>query len=661
MKKIIIIILFLFCSNCSNPQIIYSNKIDSIKNLVSTQSLMKFAKDLTGDTIAFIGGSHYRIFSRFYLSSSKLKAAQYIFEKFQNYGLNARYQQNDITCLNIIGTKTGYKYPNQYFIICAHYDAILVPMPTPTDTVPGADDNASGVCIVLEAARLLSNFSFPYSLIYATFDKEEAGFGGSIAYVDSIFNRGDTIRGVLNLDMTAWDGNNDNKYDVFTDSNSNKLAEQMIIATQIYQTGLIYRKVYSTTSDQASFINKNYKAILLIEDTFDTLNQNIHKKSDLVNTFNLQFFNKMAKTAITTFASWGSGNFARMDHTPLRSNYDTTQRLAEVYINYPNTLGTGINAPRLYYKNWSGNYYYVNSFSIYQNIYKFYIPGFPKGSKISYYIAAQDSTGTFVFTLPEGGGGLNPPGTNPPTQLFTYTIWNNISSESNSVPKPITGMLTLDTIKILTPGTVVDVNVNLNLTHTNDGNLWISLTKSNTVDLSKYNGQGGQNFTNTIFDDSANLSITQGTPPFTGRYRPQTPLLGLQGKELSGNWILKILDNGTGNTGTLLNWSLDIVYAPSVDINNISQEIPNKYYLYQNYPNPFNPNTFIKFQITKENNVNLKIFDILGREVATLLNNKMLPGIYEANWNASSFPSGIYFYKLISGEYTATKKMVLIK
>ncbi len=86
----------------------------------------------------------------------------------------------------------------------------------------------------------------------------------------------------------------------------------------------------------------------------------------------------------------------------------------------------------------------------------------------------------------------------------------------------------------------------------------------------------------------------------------------------------------------------------------------------QNYPNPFNPSTKIKFDIPsvgngRDRSVQLKIYDVLGKEAATLVNEHLKPGVYEADWNAENFPSGVYFYKLESGSFTETKKMLLIK
>lgn len=96
-------------------------------------------------------------------------------------------------------------------------------------------------------------------------------------------------------------------------------------------------------------------------------------------------------------------------------------------------------------------------------------------------------------------------------------------------------------------------------------------------------------------------------------------------------------------------------------VQKISSEIPSGFKLSQNYPNPFNPVTKIKFEITKSDVVKLIVFDVLGREIATLVNEQLQPGTYEAEWDAGNYPSGVYFYKLITYNYTETKKMVLVK
>jgi photosystem II stability/assembly factor-like uncharacterized protein len=106
---------------------------------------------------------------------------------------------------------------------------------------------------------------------------------------------------------------------------------------------------------------------------------------------------------------------------------------------------------------------------------------------------------------------------------------------------------------------------------------------------------------------------------------------------------------------------LKTITGGEVTVRNISSEIPDKYSLNQNYPNPFNPATNIKYQIIKNQFVSIKVFDILGKEISTLVNEKQSPGIYEVSFDGSNFPSGIYFYKLETNSFSDTKRMILIK
>lgn len=96
-------------------------------------------------------------------------------------------------------------------------------------------------------------------------------------------------------------------------------------------------------------------------------------------------------------------------------------------------------------------------------------------------------------------------------------------------------------------------------------------------------------------------------------------------------------------------------------INQNGNEIPDKYSLTQNYPNPFNPVTNIKFTLPKSGYVKLVVFDIMGREVGVMVNENLNAGSYIADFDASKLSSGIYFYKLITADYTDTKKMMLVK
>jgi hypothetical protein len=92
-----------------------------------------------------------------------------------------------------------------------------------------------------------------------------------------------------------------------------------------------------------------------------------------------------------------------------------------------------------------------------------------------------------------------------------------------------------------------------------------------------------------------------------------------------------------------------------------NSELPTVFKLYNNYPNPFNPSTTIKYDIPQNSYVRMTIFDILGREVEMLVNQNMTPGRYELQWDAKSYASGTYLYKLEAGDFVEIKKMVLVK
>ena len=102
----------------------------------------------------------------------------------------------------------------------------------------------------------------------------------------------------------------------------------------------------------------------------------------------------------------------------------------------------------------------------------------------------------------------------------------------------------------------------------------------------------------------------------------------------------------------------DISIITSIESN---KTLPKDFLLSQNYPNPFNPSTVISYQLPALSNVSLKVFDVLGREVVTLVNKEQPAGNYKVTFNASHLSSGIYFYVMRAGDFMQTKKLVLLK
>ncbi len=137
-------------------------------------------------------------------------------------------------------------------------------------------------------------------------------------------------------------------------------------------------------------------------------------------------------------------------------------------------------------------------------------------------------------------------------------------------------------------------------------------------------------------------------------FTPANPGYGIIIAQTDQDWIrtrtsIPLMQNILARLGTV------------IGIQPISTEIPASFSLSQNYPNPFNPTTNFEFRIADFGLVNLTIYDAMGRTVETLQNGEMKPGVYKAEWNASGYPSGVYFYKLSTGSFSETKKMVLVK
>jgi hypothetical protein len=135
---------------------------------------------------------------------------------------------------------------------------------------------------------------------------------------------------------------------------------------------------------------------------------------------------------------------------------------------------------------------------------------------------------------------------------------------------------------------------------------------------------------------------------------------------LDGANVLDVLDvDEDGMIDVIVPATSKVVWYKNPYTTNVVEEVPSsiptEFELYQSYPNPFNPTTTIKYQIPELSFVTIKVYDVLGSEVAILINEEKAVGTYELTWYAENLPSGIYFYQLNAGEYINTKKMVLMK
>ncbi len=124
---------------------------------------------------------------------------------------------------------------------------------------------------------------------------------------------------------------------------------------------------------------------------------------------------------------------------------------------------------------------------------------------------------------------------------------------------------------------------------------------------------------------------------------------------------IEFIDDNTGYVVGNVGLIKKTTTGGSVFIENNSSTVPSGFTLYQNYPNPFNPETVISYSLKRNSFVTLRIFDILGKEINSLINEKQNTGSYSVNFNGKNLPSGIYFYKLQAGNFSKTRKMVMVK
>lgn len=226
-------------------------------------------------------------------------------DRFNSYGLDSEirhFSMQGYDCQNVVATQTGTVNPAQYWIICGHLDSIS---PYTQTDAPGADDNGSGSAAVMEAARIMSQYSFEYTVLYILWGGEEQGLYGSEHFADSAAAAGSDILGVVNLDMIFYGPASENQAWLHYNTASTGLGLAFDALSDTYVPAL--DKIVATSpvsaSDHSSFWNAGYAAMLTIEKAVWT-NPHYHQTTDLMANY-LQYFpfgTNMARAAVATVA-----------------------------------------------------------------------------------------------------------------------------------------------------------------------------------------------------------------------------------------------------------------------------------------------------------------------------------------------------------------------
>lgn len=268
---------------------------------VSADSLVWRMDRLTGEVPVDVGNGDQLILSRNKYQPGNALAAQWLLKEFTRMGYAPVVQLFGATGENVLAAKEGLVHPERKVLISAHYDAM------PGGAVaPGADDDGSGVCAVLEAARVLANVHFENTLVFALWDEEEQGMIGSTSYASGAFGNDEQIKAVVHMDAIGYDGNGDGLMRIHTRPVGNSLAikDSAVMVNTQYGLGLpmAVNNPGATYSDHASFWAQGYGAILVIEDFDNDPNPHYHTPSDQLQYMDTAYWRGLAQLAIGTAA-----------------------------------------------------------------------------------------------------------------------------------------------------------------------------------------------------------------------------------------------------------------------------------------------------------------------------------------------------------------------
>jgi hypothetical protein len=306
--------------------------IQYLINQTNLDTLVHFVNVLSGEDSVTINDTTYLFLSRYWPHPHNDLAADFIFQTLNRFNLPTYNQNYSTTGRNVYAVKNGTDFPDQKFIICAHYDD----MP-PQPPAPGADDNAGSVAAVLEAARLLSQVPTPYTIVFALWDEEEMGSWGSRYYALQAYLSGEDILGVVNLEMLGYDSDNDGLYDIHTRPivNSVELANLVDSLQNHYNLGLtsVIHNPGTTASDHSSFWNQGYTAIVFSEAFYGgDPNPFYHTSNDKIEHFNLDYYHALSKLAVATISHLAINNII----VDVKNEINVFADNFELLQNYPN-------------------------------------------------------------------------------------------------------------------------------------------------------------------------------------------------------------------------------------------------------------------------------------------------------------------------------------
>jgi hypothetical protein len=638
--------------------------------------------------------------TRYATHDSCQAAADWIKAEFESYGIDSVYYHyyHPTYKDNVVATIPGKGDPSKIIVVGGHYDSIT----SNHENCPGADDNASGTVCALECARVLSNYDFNYTLEFVAFGGEELGLYGSEGYASDAAARGDDIVAAVAVDMIGYVAGGDAMdLDIIDNASSEwiRLLANDVGNLYVPELPIVEGTIPGgASSDHASFWANGYDAILFFEDSGD-YSPYIHTTNDVVGlSYNSSTMaERCVKVAVGLLAALAEPFSVAISHTPLENTEDTTNPYRVV----ADIVAAGtLNADSLLvrYSTGAGENTLAMSGTGNPDEYEAYIPAQPGGTTVSYYIVAEDNASN-RRTHPSGA----PPNTHT---FFVGTITAVVEHDfetdqgwtvGDADDDATTGMWQRCDPEATEAQPEDDhtpaPGVNAYITHCAAG-----------ASQGTYDVDGGKT---TLFSPTFDLSAHPNA--HVRYYRWYSNDTGASPE--ADDWLVDVSDDG-GQTwaridsirssnrtwhmverniedyveltsdvrfrfiasdegdGSIVEAGVDdfsiVVYEDASSGAGGSEAIA-KLMLSQNVPNPFASETAIRFAVPSPGReISLKVFDVRGREVTTLLEDEEVSGSRTVRWDGTngrgiSVPAGIYFCRLADGEQTLSRKIVLAR
>ncbi|UCG53364.1 MAG: M28 family peptidase [Candidatus Latescibacterota bacterium] len=644
--------------------------------------------------------------TRYSSHDSCLAASQWIGDRFESYGIDSVYF-HDFSALyydNVVAVLPGIVHPDKIVIIGGHYDSIT----SNPDDCPGADDNASGTACVLECARILSDYEFDYTLTFIAFCGEELGLLGSEAYTSEAAARGDDIIGMVNVDMIGYvEATDELDLDIIDNPSSLWMRQRIMDVGALYvpELSVVKGTLIGGNSDHRSFWDNGYDAIMFFEDS-EQWSPFIHTANDVVGlSYNSPLLaERSVKLAVAFLADLARPFVLGIDHTPL----DHTEDESNPYRVVAKILAAGTPNPDSLLVRYSTTGGGWNTLTLNPtgapDEYEAFIPAQPGGTVVDYYLIAEDMTANRVTDPEDAPSEVHAFAVGTPTIVFeddfeadrgwtvgdidddaTAGIWERdepygtyvgdeqVQPEEDHTEAP--GVMCFITGNAPNPSQSNDDVDNGKTTLfspifdlSSYANAWLSYYRWYTNDTGTL---GWDVWVVDVSSDSGATWVRLETDSISDRsWKPVEHNL-LHFVPMTSGIQLRFVASDE-DPGSVVEAGVDdfliLTYQGSGSAVLPGRPAkPTTAQLEQNFPNPFNPETVIRFTIPEPGGkATLRVYDVTGRAVATLIRGERVSGTRAVRWNGTNdagydVPTGVYFYRLEIGEQRISRKLVLLR